>query len=426
MSSTARRTVLTGIGMLTPLGHHTAATWEGIVAGRSGIRPIKGLDASRLPVRFGGEILDFDAKAFIDKKDRKQIKVMARGIQLAVAAAQVAMDDAKVDRTALDPTRFGIEFGSGLLSTDLKDLAEAAKVSCYSPHWQVDHEIWGSEGLGLIEPLWMLKYLPNFLASHISILHNAQGPNNSITQSGLSSLLALGEAHRILRRGQADFMLVGGAESKFNLLGWTRNCQFGLMSQRNDSPAKASRPFDKERDGVVYGEGAGVVIAEDLDHAKKRGARIYGEVVGFASAFDGRRDGRGLARSIRGALTQAGMTPDAIDHVNANGNSTLPGDRREAHALREVFGTRPVPVFAAKSYFGDLGAGSSAAELGLGLLAQQTGTLPSTLNYEHPDPACPVAVNRLPHTIKKPCFLKLGFNDMGQCAAVVVRRWEGQ
>jgi 3-oxoacyl-[acyl-carrier-protein] synthase II len=426
MSSTARRTVLTGIGILTPLGHHTAATWEGVRAGRSGIRPIQAFDASRLPVHFGGEIVDFDAKAFIDKKDRKQIKVMARGIQLAVAAAQVALDDAKVDKAALDPTRFGIEFGSGLLSTDLKDLADAAAISCRPPDWKVELDIWGSEGLRLIEPLWMLKYLPNFLASHISILHNAQGPNNSITQSGLSSLLALGEAHRILRRGQADFMLVGGAESKFNLLGWTRNCQFAGMSRRNDAPAKACRPFDKERDGVVFGEGGGVVIAEDLDHAKKRGARVYGEVVGFGSAFDSRRDGRGLARAIRAALAQAGITADAVDHVNAHGNSTTQGDRREAQALREVFGARPVPVFAAKSYFGDLGAGSGAVELSLSLLALQTGALPPTLNYEHPDPACPVAVNRGPHTIQKPCFLKTGFNEMGQCAAVLVRRWEGQ
>jgi 3-oxoacyl-[acyl-carrier-protein] synthase II len=270
----------------------------------------------------------------------------------------------------------------------------------------------------------MLKYLPNFLASHVSILHNAQGPNNSITQSGVSSMLALGEANRILRRGQADLMLVGGAESRVNPLGWTRNCQFAPMSKRNDAPAKASRPFDKDRDGVVYGEGAGVVITEELEHAKKRGARIYAELMGFGSAFDGRTSG--IARAIRAALQQAGVGPDAIDHVNANGLSTPNGDRREAAALREVFGSRQVPVFAAKSYFGDVGAGSGVVELGLGLLSQQAGSVPATLNYEHPDPACPVNVNRAPHTIQKPCFLKVGFNEMGQCAAAVVRRWEGQ
>src|SRR5262249_34872490 len=158
-------------------------------AGKSGIRAIQSFDANQLPVRFAGEVNDFDAKAFIDKKDRKQIKVMARGIQLAVAATQMAMDDSKVDKSALDATRFGIEFGSGLLATELKDLAEAAHLSCRQPDWNVDLDIWGSEGLGQIEPLWMLKYLPNFLASHVSILHNAQGPNNSITQSDVSSLL---------------------------------------------------------------------------------------------------------------------------------------------------------------------------------------------------------------------------------------------
>jgi 3-oxoacyl-[acyl-carrier-protein] synthase II len=426
MSSAARRTALTGIGLVTPLGLHTAATWEAVRAGRSGIRPIQSFDPSKLPVHFAGEVLDFDAKAFIDKKDRKQIKVMARGIQLAVAAAQIAMDDAKVDKTTLDPTRFGIDFGSGVLSTELKDLVAAAHVSSLPPAWEVDMAKWGSEGLGLIEPLWMLKYLPNFLASHISILHNAQGPNNSITQSNVSSLLALGEAHRILLRGQADFMLVGGAESKINPLGWTRNCQFAPMSKRNDAPEKASRPFDKDRDGVVFGEGGGVIVAEDLEHARKRGARIYGELAGFGSAFDARRDGRGIARAIRLALGQAGVTPDAIDHVNANGLSTPSGDRREAQALREVFGSRPVPVFAAKSYFGDVGAGSGVVELALGLLSQQSGTLPATLNYEHPDPACPVAVNRAPLAIQKPWLLKVGFNEMGQAAAAVVRRWEGQ
>jgi 3-oxoacyl-[acyl-carrier-protein] synthase II len=338
------------------------------------------------------------------------------------------MDDAKVDKAKLDPTRFGIEFGSGLLSTELRDLAEASRVSCLAPDWRVDLEKWGSEGLGLIEPLWMLKYLPNFLASHISILHNAQGPNNSITQSSVSSLLALGEAHRILRRGQADLMLVGGAESKFNAMGWTHNCLFQPMSKRNDVPDKASRPFDKDRDGVVFGEGAGVLVAETLEHAKGRGARIYGEVMGFGAAFDGASasSGSGNARATRAALDQANVSPDAIDHINANGISTIDGDRREAEGLREVFGSRPAPVFAAKSYFGDVGAGSGIVEMALSMLAQGAGTLPATLNYDQPDPNCPVAVNRAPHTIQKPCFLKVGFNEMGQCAAAVIRRWEGQ
>jgi 3-oxoacyl-[acyl-carrier-protein] synthase II len=426
MSPSLRRTVLTGIGLVTPLGLNTAATWENLCAGKSGIGPVQAFDASRLPVHFGGEVHGFDAKSYIAKEGRKQIKVMARGIQLAVAAAQVALDDGQVDKSAIDPTRFGIEFGSGLLATELKDLAVAAHVSCLPPTWKVDLDRWGSEGRTLIEPLWMLKYLPNFLASHISILHNAQGPNNSITESDASSLLALGEARRILLRDQADFMLVGGAENRVNPLGFTRNCLFAKLSKRNDAPEKASRPFDKKRDGMVIAEGGGVVFLEGLEHARKRGARIYAELTGFGSAFDLRQDGHGIARAIRAALAQANITRDDIDHVNAHGLSSLQADRAEAQGIREVFGPRQVPVFAAKSYFGNLGAGSSIVELGLSVLAQQSGSLPRTLNYEEPDPACPVAVNRQAHTIGKPHFLKISLNEMGQCAAAVCRRWEGQ
>jgi len=426
MALKLRRTVLTGIGLLTPLGLGTAATWEAVQAGKSGVRPIQAFDPQHLPVRIAGEVRGFDAKAFIDKENRKQIKVMARGIQLAVAAAQLALDDGKVDKTKLDPTRFGVEFGSGLLATELKDLATAASLCCRPPNWHVDLEKWGSEGLEQIEPLWMLKYLPNFLASHISILHNAQGPNNSITESGVSSLLALGEAHRILRRSQADFMLVGGAESKLNVLSFTRNCLFSPLSKRNEAPEKASRPFDKGRDGLVIAEGAGVVVAEDLEHANQRGARIHGEIIGFGSAFDLGHDGQGVARAIRAALGQANLPPEAVGHVNAEGLSTPNADRAEAQGLREVFGNRPVPVFAAKSYFGNIGAGCGVAELALSLLALEAGTLPPTLNYEEPDAACPVAVKREPEAVGNPCFLKVGFNEMGQCAAVLVRRWEGR
>jgi 3-oxoacyl-[acyl-carrier-protein] synthase II len=425
MSSTSRRTVVTGLGLINPLGLNTAAVWDSLGAGKSGIGPIRNFDPANLPVRIAGEVRDFDAKNFIAKDQRKQIKVMARGIQLAVAAAQLALDNGKVDKTKLDPTRFGIEFGSGLLATDLKELAPASHLS-FGSGPKVDMDKWGSEGLGLIEPLWMLKYLPNFLASHVAILHNAQGPNNSIIQSDVSSLLALGEAQRILKRNQADFFLVGGAESKVNPLTMTRMCLFATLSKRNDAPAQASRPFDRRRDGFVVGEGAGVLVVEDLHHAQKRGGPIYAEITGFGSAFDRQRDGRGLARAMRDAMTRAEVGPEDIDHVNANGLGTPLADVWEARALREVFGARPVPVFAAKSYLGSLGAGSGTTELALSILAGLHGTLPATRNHDEPDPACPVAVNRQPHTIAKPHFLKVGFNEMGQCAAVVCRRWEGQ
>ncbi len=196
---------------------------------------------------------------------------MARTIQLAVAGAERALDDGKVDKSKLEPTRFGVEFGAGLIATELHDLIEAACVSANCQPGRVDLEKWGEQGLPAIQPLWMLKYLPNMLACHVSILHDARGPNNSITESDVASLLALGEAYRILVRDQADFFLVGGAESKLNPLSMVRQCLFEHLSRRNDEPAKACRPFDRQRDGLVLGEGAGVFVVEELEHARRRG-----------------------------------------------------------------------------------------------------------------------------------------------------------
>jgi 3-oxoacyl-[acyl-carrier-protein] synthase II len=273
----------------------------------------------------------------------------------------------------------------------------------------------------------MLKYLPNMLACHVSILHNAQGPNNSITQTDVSSMLALGEACRIIGRDQADFFLVGGADSKINPLSMVRHSMFEPLSRRNEAPQAASRPFDRDRDGLVLGEGGGVLVLEELEHAQARGARIYAEVAGFGAAFDRDRSGPGLARAIRSALNEAGIGPADIDHINAQGFSSIEEDRWEARALQEVFGAcnPPVPVFAPKSYYGNLGAGSGTTELAASLLALEQGLLPATLNYQHPDPVCPVPVAAEPRAIQRKCLLKISFTEMGQCAAVVCRKWEG-
>jgi 3-oxoacyl-[acyl-carrier-protein] synthase II len=425
MATSARRAVITGLGVLSPLGLDQASFWDALRQGRSGVRPITSFDAAGLPTRIGGQVVGFDAKDYVDKKDRKSLKVMARSIQLAVAAAQVALDDARVDKERLDPTRFGVEFGAGLLATELAELAGAAQVSANGRTGTVDLEKWGAQGLACMPPLWMLKYLPNMLACHVSILHNAQGPNNSITESDVAGLLALGEAHRILARDGADLFLVGGADSKINPLSMVRQCLFSRLSRRNEEPERASRPFDRSRDGLVIGEGAAVLVLEDLEHARRRGARIYAELAGFGSAFDADRSGKGLARAARAALARAGVGPEDIDHVNAHGLSTVETDAWEARGLGEVFGDRhpTVPVFAAKSYFGNLGAGSGLAELGASVLAAAHGVVPATLNYEQPDPDCPLAVLTRPAEVCKPYFLKVGFTEMGQCAAVVCRKW---
>lgn len=426
MAASSRRVVFTGVGVLSPIGLDVNTFWQSLLNGRSGIKPFQSFDFSALPVRFGGEIPTFDAKQYVDKKDRKGLRVMARTIQLAVAAAQLAVDHSKLDKQKIDPTRFGIEFGAGLIALELDELGPAAKCSANCLPGSVDLEKWGEHGIPSIPPLWMLKYLPNMLACHVSILHNAQGPNNTITESDVAGLLALGEAYRVMGRDLADFFLVGGADSKINPLSMVRQCLFQPLSHRNDQPEKACRPFDKGRDGFVIGEGAGVVAIEELEHARRRGAHIFGELVGFGASFDRDRSGAGLARAIRSALQGAGIGPEEVDHINAHGNSTVESDVMEARGLQEVFGNckAPAPVFAAKSYFGNLGAGSALTELSASLLALQNGVVPQTLNFEDPDPACPVeVVAGAPRPVTRPYVVKVSFTDLGQCAAVVIRKW---
>jgi 3-oxoacyl-[acyl-carrier-protein] synthase II len=427
MASSSRRAVITGLGVLSPIGLGAEAFWHGLQAGRSGVRRISGFDASSLPTQIAGEIPDFDAKKYLDKEARKSLKVMARTIQLAVCAAQLALDDSGVDKQKLDPTRFGVEFGAGMLASELEELAPAAALSSNGQPGDVDLEKWGAEGLEQVQPLWMLRYLPNMLACHVSILHNAQGPNNTITESEVAGLLALGEAFRILERGDADFFLVGGADSRLGPLSMVRQCLYEPLSRRNDAPEKACRPFDRDRDGTVVGEGAGVLALENLEHAQRRGARIYAELLGFGAAFDLKRDGSGLARAIRTALKQAGIVPEDIDHVSAHGLGMIQSDIWEARGLAAVFGNckPPVPVLALKGYLGTLGAGCGITELIGSVLALRHGQVPPTLNCDAPDPACPITViSGKPQPPRKPHVLKVSFTQMGQCAAVVCRKWD--
>jgi 3-oxoacyl-[acyl-carrier-protein] synthase II len=424
MTASSRRAVITAVGLVSPIGQDPAAFWQALHDRRSGVRSITSFDASGLPVRIAGEVRDFDAKIFVEKKDRKSLRMMARTIQLAVAAAQLALDDGKVDKSQLVPERFGVEFGAGLIASELPELADAARASTNGRAGWVDMEKWGVQGLAAVPPLWMLKYLPNMLACHVSILHDARGPNNSVTESDASSLLALGEAYRILARDGADFFLVGGAESKINPLSLARQCLFESISHRNDAPDKACRPFDRGRDGLVVGEGAAVFVLEDLEHARKRGARIYAEVVGFGAAFDPGLKGDGLTRAVRAAVADAGIGPDDVDHVNAHGLSSRTSDAWEARNLHAVFADR-VPATSLKSFVGNLGAAGGLVELAGSVLGLSRGLAPATLNYEQSDPDCPVSVIADgPRPVVKPFLVKVGFTQMGQCAAVVVRKWD--
>lgn len=421
MMASTRRAVVTGIGAITALGLDLDSFRRALHGGHSGVRSIRSFNASALPVRFGGEVEGFDARNYLEKKDRKRLNVMVRTTQFAVAVAQLALDDSRLDKQQLDPERFGVVFGAGTIPGDLADLGAAAQISV-GQTTAVDLKKWGAEGLATIPPAWLLNHVPNMPACHISINHNAQGPNNTITQTEAASLLALSEACRLLARGAADVMLAGGADTRVTPLSSVRQCLFAQLSRRNDAPQKACRPFEKHRDGGVLGEGGAAFVVEELEFARRRGARIYAEVVGCGAAFDRGKHGAGLARAVRAALIEAGIGPDDLDHVNAHGASTTAGDVCEARGLIEALDRRPLPVFAAKSYFGDLGAGAGAAELAASLLALADGVLPATLNYDEPDPACPLAVVRAARPVTRPYVLKVNRTDQGQCAAVVVRK----
>lgn len=420
-----RRAVITGLGVHTPVGLDPAAYWAALTEGRSGVRPLTLFDASQYPVTFGGELPGFDPrKALAGKEERKALKMMARPITIGVSCASAAFADAGLAKGKLDPDRFGVEFGSSLIPTDLDDLVYASQLSSTGGPGDVDYAKWGKEGIPAIQPLWMLKYLPNMVACHTSIFHDARGPNNSITETDVAGLLAIGEAFRILQRDRADFFLCGASDSKLNTLSLARHCLFAELSKRNDAPEKACRPFDRGRDGWIVSEGAGVFGLEDLAHAQKRGARIDAEIIGFGSAFDRDFSGDGIVRAAGAALKQAGITTSELDHINAHGQSTIDGDAWEARGIAKLVG-KDVTVFAPKSYLGCMSSAGAPAEIAASLLALRHGTLPATLNYDSPDPSCPIHVGKEPRPIAKPCFLKLSMTELGQVAAAVFRRWDG-
>ena len=428
MASQVRRAVITGAGALCAVGDDPASIWQAWRDGRSGVKPISLFDSSGLPVRIAGEMTGFDAKNFMEKKDRKQLRVMARTIQLAVASSQKALEDCQVDKSKLDKTRFGVIFGAGLIASELPELADAAHKSALPERGKIDLDVWGREGIPVIQPLWMLRYLPNMLACQVSILHDAQGPNNSITQDDVAGLLAVGETLRIMRRDHGDFFLVGGGDSRINPVSLSRQSLFFPMARRIEDPHLACRPFDAAREGLVLGEGCGVLVVEELEHAKSRGASIQAELVGFGAAFDVRLDGEGMARAIRIALDQAGAKSSDVDHVNACGYGTACEDILESHGIALAFKDRPtsVPVTTLKACTGHTGAASGTLELITAVQCLIRGEVPATLNHQATDPKCPVTViSGAARKMEKPLIVKTGFTREGQCAAVVLRRWNG-
>jgi 3-oxoacyl-[acyl-carrier-protein] synthase II len=417
-----REVVITGLGIVSPIGVGREAVWNAIIARRSGVRMQPALEAAGWIAPFGGEISNFDPKELI--QPRKSIKVMSRDIQLASAAAEIAWQEAGLADATIDPERFGVVGAAGVMYCDLEELRipflEWIKAEDFDIHR------WSRSAMGELYPLWMLKYLPNMPACHIGIRYDARGPNNTIAEGDVSSLLALSEAADVIRRDHADVMIVGGTGSRISLsdMMWHRGARLARMNGRVD-PAEICRPFDAERSGMVGGEGSAQIVLESREHAERRGAKILATVAGFATrteaaAVHQHPTGDAIRRSILAALASAGLKPSDIGHVNAHGISTREDDPIEARAIHDTLGD--VPVTATKSYFGNLGQGSGMVELAVSLMALEQGVVPPTLNYETPDPECPVnVVTELTDTDKQ-AFVKLNHNVTGQAAAVVITR----
>ncbi|HEY7156169.1 MAG TPA: beta-ketoacyl-[acyl-carrier-protein] synthase family protein [Gemmataceae bacterium] len=428
-----RRVVVTGIGVVAPNGVGREAFWSACVNGKSGVGPIRSFDTSSLPVHVAGEVAEFDITPFIPSIHRKSLKIMGRGARFGVAAAGLAVQDSGLDLSREDAERVGVVMGAGLVPIDLAELGPVV-TAALNGDGQLHAARIGNAGKESLFPLWILKYLPNMTAAHISLIHGAQGPNSTITTACAASTQAVGEGFRLIARDDADLVLAGGADSRLDPLLILAYSSLGALSPGHRSPAEVSRPFDGQRDGFVLGEGAGVLMLEELEHAKRRGAVIYAEVLGLGSSFDAYAvtkpdpESRGAARAIRWALREARIDAADIDYINAHGTSTRLNDLMETVAVKRVFGegARTLPLSSIKSMVGHLIGASGAVEAAALALTLHDGVLPPTINQTHPDPSCdldyvPNCARELP--VRTALSTSFGFG--GQNAALVMRCYAG-
>ena len=431
-ANAARRVVVTGIGVICPLGLTPEALVKGLREGRSAVGPIRAFVTAGLPLHhgaealeFSGDIADFGALEPEAKKAiRKGIKVMCRESQMAVAAAQRALHDSGLSAGGRPPERFGCLFGSDYMLTLPEDFT-AGIARCRGDDGGFEYRRWADDGMPLLNPLWLLKYLPNMPASHIAIYNDLRGPSNSITIREASGHLAIGEATMTIQRGAADIMLAGATGTRVHPMKTVHALQSEQVALGPDDPATWSRPFDRDRRGMVLGEGAAALVLEEYEHAVRRGATIHGEVLGHGARHASDRSGVGLKRkamamAIGRAIEASGIPPARVGHLHAHGVSTVGGDRDEAEAIGDVFGPRgaSVPVVAAKAHFGNLGAASGIVECVASLAALRDGVLFPLLNHKTSDPSCPIR----PAAADDPAgtsFVSASVTPQGQSAAVV-------
>ncbi len=411
----SRRVVVTGVGLVSPVGMGAQANWDALCAGTSGIGPITRFDATAFSTRFAGEVKNFDPLQYIEKKELKKMDIF---IQFAVAASQYAMDDARLVITPEVADRVGVFIGSGIGGFTTIEREHAAYLA---------------GGPRKISPFFIPSSIINLASGQVSIRYGAKGPNLATCTACTASAHAIGDSYEIIKRGAADAMIAGGAEAAVCPMGVGGFAALRALSTRNDDPSKASRPFDKDRDGFVLGEGAGIVILEELEFAKRRGATIYAEMVGYGMSGDAyhmtapSEDGDGAFRVMNAAIASAGIRPDQVNYVNAHGTSTPHNDRIETTAIKRVFGehARRLAISSTKSMTGHLLGAAGGLEAGITALSVRHQTAAPTINLDQADEGCDL--DYVPHTarpIKIDYALSNSFGFGGTNGALLMKRYE--
>jgi 3-oxoacyl-[acyl-carrier-protein] synthase II len=433
------RVVITGLGAITPLGLTVGEMWASLCAGRVGINRITAFDPVGFTCRLAGQVPEYRIQNYVPKTHRKAVKLMSRDIELSVIAANEALVHAGLitkgidpERVNIDPQRMAVNLGAGLISCDLVELAPAVAASVTNGRFDI-HK-WGKDGLDLVTPLWLLKYLPNMLACHVGIIHDIRGPSNTITCAEAAGHLAIAEAAQTIARGSSDIALAGGAEAKVNPIVMIRQCLLKrATSENNDEPATACRPFDADAKGSVFGEAAGVVILENLEHAGSRGAKIYAEVAGLGQsnsinpAYEHiEPDGQGIQIAIEKALAEAQIEPDDLDLIIPHGTGIPADDLAEARAIRAALGEAAarVPVWPTKSMLSNTGAAGGAVDIVAAVCAMRDGKIPAAKNCDRKAEGCDLNIVTEPRKTMIRYAMSCSYSYGGQTAAIVLKRPE--
>ncbi len=410
----ARRVVVSGIGLVTPIGNTLEETWKALMEGSSGVRPITRFDASGFASRFAAEVKGYSPQDFLEKKDIRRMDLF---LQYAIGAATMAVEGSGLKVEGIDSERFGVIIGSGI----------GGIATIEEQHWRLING-----GPGRISPFFVPMMISNIASGQVSMRFGAKGPNYSTVSACASGSHAIGDAFRWIKYGDADVIIAGGAEAAITPMSIGGFCAMKALSTRNDDPAHASRPFERDRDGFVLGEGSGVVILEELEHARRRGANILAEVVGYGMTADAYHitapapDGEGAIRAMMLSLQEAGVEPSDVDYINAHGTSTVLNDRLETIAVKRVFGDHAsrLMISSTKSMTGHLLGAAGGVEFAITALAIARGWVPPTINYEHPDPECDLDyVANEAREAEIICAISNSFGFGGQNACLTLKKY---